>query len=84
MSAFRRRFKKALILAGIEREVRVHDMRHGATTDLRSVFDADAVRKLVGHKDARTAQRYSHARDQADAASKWSAYLAERIGSAEK
>ena len=79
VSAFRRRFKRAVTTAGIERHVRLHDLRHGATTDLRSVFTADHVQKLVGHRDARTAQRYAHARDQTDAAARWSAYLAEQI-----
>jgi integrase len=63
--------------------MRVHDLRHGPTTDLRSVFDADAVRKLVGHKDARTAQRYAHARDQTDAAARWTKYLDDMIGTPE-
>jgi integrase len=79
VSAFRRRFKRAVKAAGVDRHVRLHDLRHGATTDLRSVFTADHVQKLVGHRDARTAQRYAHARDQSDAAARWSAYLAEQI-----
>ena len=66
MSAYRRRFKRAVTAAGINRHVRVHDLRHGATTDMRSLFTADHVQKLVGHRDARTAQRYAHARSQAD------------------
>jgi integrase len=82
MSAFRRRFKRAVMVAGVNRPVRVHDLRHGATTDLRSVFSADHVQKLVGHRDARTAARYAHARNQADAASRWTSYLAEQIGQA--
>lgn len=79
MSAFRRRFKRAVAAAGITRHVRVHDLRHGATTDMRSVFTADHVQKLVGHKDARTAQRYAHARSQADEAERWTAFLAGQI-----
>jgi integrase len=83
LRAFRRRFRAACEAAGIQRHMRVHDLRHGATTDLRSVFDADAVRKLVGHKDARTAQRYAHARDQSDAAARWTKYLDDMIGAGE-
>jgi integrase len=79
MSAFRRRFKRACKLAGIKRDTRVHDLRHGFTTESRQIFSADHVRAMAGHKDARTAQRYAHPRDQTDAANRMTRYLEERI-----
>lgn len=79
--AFGRRFATALSVSAIERHARVHDLRHTFTTDARSVFSQDHVQKFAGHKDARTAARYAHARDRADSADRWSDFLDGEIGS---
>jgi integrase len=77
-SALRRRYKRALEVAGLPPS-RLHDLRHGYTTEARQEFSADVVRAYAGHKDARTAQRYAHARSQTDAAQRMTRYIAERV-----
>lgn len=42
-------------------EIRLHDLRHSTATNLiNSEKDLYLVRELLGHKDIRTTQRYSH------------------------
>ncbi len=55
-----RAFKKALDKAGIE-DFTFHDLRHTFATRLAQMGeDIYKVAKLMGHKDIRMTQRYSH------------------------
>jgi len=55
-----RAFRKALKKAGID-DFRFHDLRHSFASSLvQSGVDIYAVQKLLGHKDSRMTQRYSH------------------------
>ena len=56
----RRAFKKALQKAGIE-DFHFHDLRHTFATRLaQKGVDIYTISKLLGHKDIRMTQRYSH------------------------
>ena len=55
-----RAFRKACKLAGI-RDFRFHDLRHTFASYLRQGgVDLHTISKLLGHKDTRMTQRYSH------------------------
>jgi integrase len=55
-----RAFRKVLKKAGID-DFRFHDLRHSFASSLvQSGVDIYAVQKLLGHKDSRMTQRYSH------------------------
>ena len=58
------RYRKACRAIGL-REVRWHGLRHSFTTTAREGLSADRVQAIVGHEDAATAQRYTHARSRA-------------------
>lgn len=55
------RYRKACRAIGL-REVRWHGLRHSFTTMALEGFSADQVQRIVGHKDAATAQNYTHPR----------------------
>ena len=56
----RRAFKKALQKAGIE-DFHFHDLRHTFATRLaQNGVDIYTISKLLGHKDIRMTERYSH------------------------
>lgn len=73
-SALTKRYKKACEAIGL-RVVRWHGLRHSFVTAAREGFGADRVQQMAGHEDARTAQRYAHARSAADDAARLSALL---------
>jgi len=55
-----RAFRKVLKKAGID-DFRFHDLRHTFASSLvQSGVDMYAVQKLLGHRDSRMTQRYSH------------------------
>ena len=59
-SKLRKVFKKVLKKAGIE-DFRFHDLRHTfATRIAQAGIDIYRIAKLLGHKDIRITQRYSH------------------------
>lgn len=60
-SALRRRYSKARDEVGL-RPLRLHSLRHSFVTIAREGFGIDKVRAFAGHADARTAQRYAHAK----------------------
>jgi integrase/recombinase XerD len=54
-------FKDALRKAGIEKEVGVHSLRHSYATHLHeSGLDIKYIQELLGHKDSRTTEIYTH------------------------
>jgi len=54
-------FRTSLDDAGIERQVRVHDLRHTFASHLvMKGVDMRSVAKLMGHKDIKVTMRYSH------------------------
>lgn len=57
-SAFRRAAKRAGV------KVSIHDHRHHAGTVITRAHGINTARKLLGHADIRTTQRYAHASDQ--------------------
>ncbi len=76
-SFMRKRFHRALVTAGLRRDdedededeestrVGWHTFRHTFCTDLlKSGNTAEACRKLMGHVDLKTTQRYLHATDE--------------------
>lgn len=73
-SALTRRYKKACEAIAM-RVVRWHGLRHSFVTAAREGFGADRVQQMAGHEDARTAQRYAHARSAADDADRLTAAL---------
>jgi hypothetical protein len=52
---------------------------HSFVTAAREGFGADRVQQMAGHEDARTAQRYAHARSAADDAERLSVVLAAQM-----
>ena len=54
-------FKKALINAGIKKEVGVHSLRHSYATHLHeNGVDIRYIQELLGHKSTRTTEIYTH------------------------
>jgi integrase len=69
-SALRRRFVAAQERAGL-RQIRFHDLRH--TFGTLAVSGADSIVELqnwLGHAEVRTTMRYTHYREQVDAAAR--------------
>jgi len=58
-SALRRRFKAALIAAGL-RPLRFHDLRHTFGTRMIAKADIRRVQEWMGHADIQTTMRYLH------------------------
>jgi integrase len=60
-------FRRALVRAGIARNVRWHDLRHTCATSLLEgwwgrAWTLEEVRQLLGHRSTATTERYLHAR----------------------
>jgi site-specific recombinase XerD len=56
-----KQFKKAVRQAGISDEIRFHSLRHSFASNLvRSGSNLYVVKELLGHKDIKTTQLYSH------------------------
>jgi len=54
-------FKSALEKAGIRKEVGVHSLRHSYATHLHeSGLDIKYIQELLGHKNTRTTEIYTH------------------------
>jgi site-specific recombinase XerD len=54
------------LLAGLPDDTRIHDLRHSLASD--AIMDGvplEVVGKMLGHKNYRTTQRYSHIADTA-------------------
>lgn len=60
-SSIREILKKALSVAGINKKIRVHDLRHSrATHFLENGMDIKFVQRILRHKKAETTDRYLH------------------------
>jgi integrase len=67
-SALRRRFVRACARAGL-RPIRFHDLRHTfGTLAVRGVESIVELQTWLGHAEVRTTMRYTHYREQQDAA----------------
>ncbi len=52
-------FERACRRAGIE-DLRIHDLRHEATSRLADLFEVHELAKITGHRDMRMLLRYYH------------------------
>ncbi len=69
-SALRRRFMSACARAGL-RPIRFHDLRHTfGTLAVRGAESIVELQNWLGHAEVRTTMRYTHYREQADAAAR--------------
>ncbi len=69
-SALRRRFVAACARAGL-RPIRFHDLRHTfGTLAVRGAESIVELQNWLGHAEVRTTMRYTHYREQADAAAR--------------
>jgi integrase len=69
-SALRRRFAAACVRAGL-RPIRFHDLRHTfGTLAVRGAESIIELQNWLGHAEVRTTMRYTHYREQADAAAR--------------
>jgi site-specific recombinase XerD len=60
-------WKPALSAAGIDRRVRIHDLRHAhASWLLSGGADLQVVKERLGHGSLRTTERYLHTLPDAD------------------
>lgn len=59
-----KRWKRLLINAGLDTEIRFHDLRHTAGTwQLEDGANLEAIRRFLGHENVTTTARYLHADD---------------------
>jgi integrase len=84
-SALRRRFVAAQERAGL-RKVRFHDLRHTfGTLAVRGAESIVELQSWMGHAEVRTTMRYTHYREQHDAAERLaSAFAVERLAARER
>lgn len=64
-TVLRQQFEVARNAAGLERHVRIHDLRHTrATRVLRATGNLAAVQKMLEHRNIRTTMQYAHVMDE--------------------
>jgi integrase len=62
-STLQRGFQRARVRAKLP-HIRIHDLRHSAASEMvNGGIDLYTVGKVLGHRDSRSTQRYSHLRD---------------------